>query len=271
MNRPVALVGRAAACKVHIQGAGVSGYHCGLVRGPLGVWVVDLLSREGTRVNGAKAAWARLEDGARLQVGPFVLRVWYEAPGEQSATRPALAVRRAAPPPVPVAARPDQSLLLPIVNEFNRMQQQMLDQFHQTMLMMAEMFSTLHREQAALVREELDEMRRLTQELIALQAERVRSITPAPVAVGLEAPAGLKDRPPAVQELAAADGGGAAAGTRGATDPGEGAAAPEQGGKTRGSAGASPEVHDWLSRRIDALQAERQGRWQKLLQAVMGR
>src|SRR5205823_12967798 len=26
------------------------------------------------------------------------------------------------------------------------------------------------------------------------------------------------------------------------------------------------EVHDWLTRRIDALQTERQGRWQKLLQ-----
>ena len=53
-------------------------------------------------------------------------------------------------------------LLLPVVNEFNLMQQQMFDQFHQTLLIMAEMFTTLHKEQAGLVREELEHLRRLT-------------------------------------------------------------------------------------------------------------
>ncbi len=54
------------------------------------------------------------------------------------------------------------------------MQQQMFDQFHQTLLIVAEMFTTLHKEQAGLVREELEQLRQLTRELNALQTEQAR-------------------------------------------------------------------------------------------------
>jgi hypothetical protein len=150
----------------------------------------------------------------------------------------------------------EQSLLLPVVNEFNKMQQQMLDQFHQTMLMMAELFTTLHREQAGLVREELEHLRQLTRELNALQAERAR----APAA--LAAPA----RPLAAEPLPPAAAGGAEA------DATEKPVGPTAGTTPSSRPAKSPaEVHDWLTRRIDALQAERQGRLQKLFQMVMGR
>ena len=52
MNRLLALVGGAAWCKVRLRDPRVSRFHCSLVRGPLGVWAIDLLSRGGTRVNG---------------------------------------------------------------------------------------------------------------------------------------------------------------------------------------------------------------------------
>ena len=166
-----------------------------------------------------------------------------------------------AAPPGPVAAPPDQPLLLPIVNEFNRMQQQMLDQFHQTMLMMAEMFSNLHREQASLVREELDEMRRLTRELHALQEERARQ----PMAQ-----VGLQEQAADANAMSSAEGEAVDVEKKPAGAARNGPAAPEQGNKTRGSAGASPEVHDWLSRRIERLQEERNDRWQKILQFITG-
>ncbi len=83
MNHLLALVGGAARCKVRLRDPRVSRFHCALVRGPFGAWVVDLLSRGGTQVNGRSAAQARLEEGDLLQVGPYVLRVRY-----QSTSRP---------------------------------------------------------------------------------------------------------------------------------------------------------------------------------------
>ena len=49
-----------------------------------------------------------------------------------------------------------ESMLMPLVNQFSLMQQQMFDQFHQVILMMFQMFGTLHRDQMGLVREDLE-------------------------------------------------------------------------------------------------------------------
>jgi chromosome segregation ATPase len=78
MSRVLALVGSSSACRVRLRDASVSKYHCSLVGTPAGVWVVDLLSRTGTCLNGQPIRWALLSEGDRLQVGMYVLRVWYE-------------------------------------------------------------------------------------------------------------------------------------------------------------------------------------------------
>jgi pSer/pThr/pTyr-binding forkhead associated (FHA) protein len=261
MTRPFALAGGANACKVRLHGADVSRFHCGLVKGPLGIWVVDLLSSCGTRVNGQKIFCTRLEDGDRLQIGSFVIRVWYEAPAEPAAASLLPTVRYAAP-----AA--DQSMLLPVINEFNLMQQQMMDQFHQTMLVMAEMFTSLHREQTGLVREEMEHLRRITQELTTLQAELARQKAgepaPAPTAapvpvIPAENPEGEPTTTVAVEPPAV---------TAPPAEPVK--FAPANGQEAASPAPAPADVHEWLNRRIVELQEERQGRWQKLLRFVRG-
>ena len=40
-----------------------------------------------------------------------------------------------------------ESVLVPLVNQFGLMQQQMFDQFQQAMAMMVQMFGTMHRDQ----------------------------------------------------------------------------------------------------------------------------
>jgi hypothetical protein len=65
----------------------------------------------------------------------------------------------------------DESILVPIVNQFGQMQQQMFDQFQQAMAMMVQMFGTMHRDQMAVIREELDRLNDLTDEFHALRAE----------------------------------------------------------------------------------------------------
>jgi pSer/pThr/pTyr-binding forkhead associated (FHA) protein len=78
VDRVLVLVGRSPACRIRLRHASVSRFHCSLVGTPEGVWVVDLLSRSGTSLNGKLVRWALVEEGGRLQVGPFGLRLRYE-------------------------------------------------------------------------------------------------------------------------------------------------------------------------------------------------
>ena len=250
MHDLIALAGGAAACTVRLRHTDVSQFHGCLVRGPLGVWVVDLLSRAGTRVNGRLVPWARLAEGDRVQLGPFTLRRLEDGPSTSE--------RAVVPVPRAAVLVPDPSLL-PYVHEFNQMQQQMLEQFHQTMMMMAEMFTTLHREQSARVQRELEEMRRLTEELQALQAGQAQQAA-APPDVPAPEPADATARPLTPEDAPASD-----EATNGAAPR---PAAYEPGWKP--AQAASPDVHDWLNRRLQQLQQERYSRWQKILQFITG-
>jgi pSer/pThr/pTyr-binding forkhead associated (FHA) protein len=280
VNRPLTLVGRADACKLRLRDLRVSGFHCSLTAGPLGVWVVDLLSREGIRVNGERVRWAALEDGDRLEVGPFLLRVYYDAPAAGQNGAPAVIEDRR-PVPVPAAAfgpatanivsspalppfdparlALEKSLLLPVIDQLNQMQQQMFDQFHQSILTMAQMFSTMHREQMDLVREEMEQLRRVTAELQHLQAQKARG-----AATGPAAPAVARiERKPAAAEV----------GPKSPPSPAWAAALkkPAEASPAEAAAPAAGDIHDWLTQRIAALQEERQGRWQKVMNFMMGR
>jgi pSer/pThr/pTyr-binding forkhead associated (FHA) protein len=220
LNRVLVLLGRTEGCKIRLMDSSVSKFHCSLIRTPRGVWVVDLLSRNGIWVNGTKVPWARLEQGDRLEVGEFVLRLRYDQPDNDSpdenrnviADQAGNETKRSAasddpdesPRPVPAQIAPEppsviveqespdaaerhalvaapgrgmipvelsESIAVVIANQFSQMQQQMFDQFHQAMMVMFQTFSTLHRDQMELVRQELDRVHELTRQLHALQAE----------------------------------------------------------------------------------------------------
>jgi pSer/pThr/pTyr-binding forkhead associated (FHA) protein len=64
-----------------------------------------------------------------------------------------------------------ESMLVPLVNQFGLMQQQMFDHFQQTMSMLVQMFGKMHREQMDVIRAELDRLHDLTEELQSLKEE----------------------------------------------------------------------------------------------------
>jgi pSer/pThr/pTyr-binding forkhead associated (FHA) protein/chromosome segregation ATPase len=84
MNRVMVLAGSLPSCRVRLPDARVSRLHCCLVRTAQGVWVIDLLSKNGTCLNDQPVRWALVKEGDRLRVGPYVLRVWYQAVGKQT-------------------------------------------------------------------------------------------------------------------------------------------------------------------------------------------
>src|SRR5439155_13963997 len=172
MDRLLVLVGSAPDCRVRIAATDGSRFHCSLVATPQGAWLIDLLGRGGTFLNGVQVRQALLEDGDVLPIGQLPVRVQYVG-GNPPARPPADPQTAMVPFGVPGALLPAEALpappveglgpallslagpqnhalgsvLLPLVNQFNQMQQQMLDQFQQALVQMFQMFSGLHKEQ----------------------------------------------------------------------------------------------------------------------------
>jgi pSer/pThr/pTyr-binding forkhead associated (FHA) protein len=308
MNWPISLVGKAKACKLCLWDGRVSHCHCSLVAGSSGIWVVDLGSQRGTLVNGVATDYRRLAHGDQLQVGPFTLHVAFEADcnGGAELPRALLPMLHGLPkqnPPDPTGrlvaalaypaarstARPmlagmleaGAPPLLSLLDQFSAMQQHMFDQFHRSMLVMAETVMAVQQGQLCSVREELAELRRVTEELRSLQADQARRIlagangSPAASKESAES-AGSADAVPhttaappiAPSEYAASAPEPSTAAATGPTSqapsartaPGPAAALPV----------AGPEIHEWLNGRIASLEEERQARWRKVLSLFTG-
>ncbi len=335
MNSVLALVGRAPECRIRLKGGGTSEYHCSLLRTPLGVWVVDLLSREGVRMNQERVAWAYLANGAQFQVGSFLIRVWHNAPplphrpilatesannhheaigslgypGEErilfetdagprphasagSALAPAEAPDRALAP-VLDPNEVNEAVLQPLVRQFMDMQQQMSDQFQQAIGMVLDMFTGMHRDQVAIIRQEIDRLQQLTDELHALE-EEVGQVQAAPPAANAAPVAEPSETPPGPREVRHETGGEPVptpphAGHRftpgtdhplagnapDATVDGEPAPlaemdepAPEE---APAVAKAGEDVHLWVFQRIEAIQEERKSRMKKIYNFLRGK
>lgn len=271
----VTLVGGAPECALRIIDPAVSKFDCSLVRTTAGLWVVDLLGRGGVAINGERLRYGLLRDGDELRIASSSLRVRYgdpaSAPGNGRALvpfsapiAPTLAYRppfdreltRVAPfaPPRPQPPPESDAVALQLMAQFEQMQQQMFDQFNQMILSMAQAFGTAHREQMASVREELDQLREITRELQELQARR--DAAPPPSSTPATTPAAN----------------GSSADPEGPPLPSpEPASGPAEPPPDHPGGEPGVDVHAWINQRINALQAEQQGRWQKLREMVFGR
>lgn len=239
MKTGMVLIGTAPDCRVRIQSDSVSRHHAALLRGPSGAWVVDLLGRGGLFVNGDLARAARLGHGDDLRVGRVRLKVCLgtdlpalSTPFSNRAPLPLPAFSPSVLPALPVVQDQDPRFEA-LVRQFGQMQQQMFDQFQQALMMMFQVFRTMHQDQVELVKAELERVQSLGRELEALQA-RAEAAASQPA----RSPAPSVPRPP----LASA----------------------------HPPSTADPDVHLMLHRRIAAIQEERQGRWQKVLNLMTG-
>jgi hypothetical protein len=282
MRRALVMLGRSRPCWVRLPSRDVSRIHCGLVRTPAGIWVVDLLGRGGIAVNEHPTRWARLGPDDRLDVGPYQIRLRFgpaASVGGELATitpRPALLPERVAGPPSLPAPNPswrpttlvtrpdlDASALAPILQEMGQMQQQMADHFQQTLITVVQLFSTMHQDQMGLIREELAEIRRLSQEQKDLQDELRRrdeaaAASPSPVNGALPIQP-ERTTPPPTDRTAA----------RPSTAPPHRVPPPPEEPR-REQPRTQDDLHALINRRLMAIQEERQTRWQKLMQSVVG-
>jgi hypothetical protein len=172
------------------------------------------------------------------------------------------------------------------------MQRQMFDQFQQVMTTVLQMFTTMHRDQVGLLREEIDGLRRLTQELHELRAEppaRGGGTPDVPLTGSAEATSPERPRLPASGPRPDPDpaqdraGPPSALGTTSrqagrAEEPpevhslaeGPARTARDSGGPGDPAVRSDAEFHVLLTRRIAAIQQEQQSRWQRILGLVTG-
>lgn len=295
MSRVVTLVGRAPGCRIRLPDVNVSWHHCSLVRTHEGLWVVDLMSRVGVLVNGTPQRYGRLDDGDELHVGPFriVVRMVEKGSYRVAASRTHHATPIPSNAPAVLQASPvDMALSIPdtraqdaletelvelltsqrgspalvlLVEQFGRMQQQMLEQFNQSLMMLMQHMGEQYREQMRQVREEMEALRLLSEELIAMK-ERVRGDAPAlpgrdAIALQLPKPAAAAPPPAPVANGHKPEP---------VSAPREAAAAASEKLKPP----APTPVEDPLvmvSRRISQIRGEQRGRWQKIMDLVRAR
>jgi pSer/pThr/pTyr-binding forkhead associated (FHA) protein len=205
------------------------------------------------------------------------------------AAAPDLAVNRSGQ--VQGTQSPDLGMLQ-LMNHFSLMQQEMFDQFQQTMMMMFQMFGTLQKEQVGALRDELQRVQQLTRELQSLQETLDRSVqaqsapqrpaVPAPCAPATGAPSAPLPVDPAKTSQRLADPPALShpptqvpKAPNGTEVPSAFAtAAPASPASDRKAAhpGSTPEdLHAWLNQRMASIHEERQSRWQKILGMLGGK
>jgi len=256
LDRVLTLVGGSQRCHVRLPGPGISRFVCGLLRTPVGVWAVDLLSSRGVAVNGAICRQVRLEDGDVLRIGALAVRLTYEEftapPRADTPTQLAGPISGLGPDlssvsPLPPALldRPGalllEAALRPLLEGEGPSPDVASSPFEQALILLIRLLGDVHRDHLKLVREELEQIRRINLEMKATGA-------------------GLARPDPGTSTKAATVGGAAA---HGDPEPGPGTPHPRLVDLEA--------VHSLVGERLVAWEQERRSRWQRVIELLVKR
>jgi hypothetical protein len=167
--------------------------------------------------------------------------------------------------PVPAEITIMNASLMSVMNQFGQQQQQMLEQFLQTMMSMFQMSNSIHREGQDSIRRELGNLCKLSEELNEVRAElaslRSSTTNATPQTNGRTVLANGRERRPSLERPSPE-----------AKSPADSRADPADPARLAdGSPAPQGDFYDWLSHRMETLQSEQQSRWQNLMNLVLGR
>ncbi|HKB05138.1 MAG TPA: FHA domain-containing protein [Gemmataceae bacterium] len=169
MPQWVALAGRAGVCAIRAADEHLSPYHCAFIKVGDGLWVIDLLSEGGTKVNGESARAARLKDGDLIRAGSLTVLVRADGPAptmpaSQFGTTSALIELTPAQVAQPAAVADSVYAAVSPLHDLMR-------QFQECLVVMTKMFTTLQQEQMALARDQMNEFREAAREFREMRSE----------------------------------------------------------------------------------------------------
>lgn len=290
VDRSLVLIGTASSCKVRLQGGGVSRHHASLLRTPGGLFVVDLLSREGLIHNGQRVRYARIGDEDELILGRYRLQVRCPKSrgrlGVCSASMPRDSASQAFPQSLstpgsaivvknhddaerifPLAEQDPMSLFRSLLDEFAQGQSRSADRLHEALLATMRSFLTIHGEQMDLIRTELDFIKQLNLEQQTLRAQvSIRDVPASPTPIlRLVAGEGVSPdlRLPAKRKRPAQNSRSLALASQADLISGE------RDRITSTCPGPPVQLHEQIMNRIAAIQDERQGSWQRLIRSLI--
>ena len=76
IDQRITLIGRLPICSVQLEDDSVSRVHCALVLTQDGLWLIDLLGKDGTRLDGKPVSCEAVQNGSELTVGAYSISVW---------------------------------------------------------------------------------------------------------------------------------------------------------------------------------------------------
>jgi len=189
IDRLVTLVGRTSRCDIQLNHEMVSNVHCSLVLTAAGLWVVDLLGRDGILINErpVRAGCLGMED--ELRIGPYRLRLQEIPiprvyPKDENDYHPLTPISEF---DFGIFNHPDSNhelaeysrswseegerkqLLEELMDQFQNMQGSMFDQHQDTLSRMIEAFQQTQENQTLALKKELEQLRSITREVEALQ------------------------------------------------------------------------------------------------------
>jgi len=272
------------------------------------MWVVNLLGQSGVTVNGSSIRASRLDAGDELKIGDILVRVildekreatngeirslagdrkgegLFTAPSlftsRELATRRSKAVWMTANPEagkllaerVTAGGELSESLLALVLDQFGQMQQQFLNQFQQTALIMFRALGTMHRDQMNELQEKLDSLHQLGENLKAFQAQMSATVAPD---ASRPMPEGLAPAPEDLPSAGLLEADDIAARVDCETHAVAEDDTESLQAKLRSTTDQpnipSSNVHEWLIGRLAAIEDEQRSRWQRILDMLRGR
>lgn len=82
LRRQITVLGRSNRCHLKLSDSSVSKAHCAIVRTEVGYWVVDLLGRAGTTINGQNVRFSAIGADDVLGAGRFRMKIRELVPSE---------------------------------------------------------------------------------------------------------------------------------------------------------------------------------------------
>lgn len=166
LDRAITLVGRHPSCDLRLLESSIAYFQCALVNTTDGVWLVDTMTRKGAMVNGRSTRLARVRDGDLIEFGKVSLLMRIGSLHGTSLAVRGTALPATVDPVKAITAAVSESLagaLVPVG--------EMMKQFQQCYLSMAQMFAAMQQEHATLVSEQMRQIQDMADELRELRAE----------------------------------------------------------------------------------------------------
>jgi pSer/pThr/pTyr-binding forkhead associated (FHA) protein len=189
LDRPITIIGRHPSSELRLFDESIGYFQCALVNTSVGIWFVDALSRNGGLLNGRRCRIARIKDGDLFEFGKLslVFKIGAHATGNRVAVSESVPV---VPGPVLTGqiAEAMSYVMLPVG--------EMVKQFQQCFVSMAQMFNTMQQEHALLVTEQMRQIQELAEELRSLRAEVRNEVASATPAVAPDPPSAAPSSPP---------------------------------------------------------------------------